>query len=315
MRASGSSRRTTEQPDVPRRVSLSWNILLTMAAFLVAAGLRTVAPGRSSDAVATGLPTPDLVELSPGAFQHRVAGNFIREGLPATAPIVTVTFGRPLALMKHQVTDADYRRCIEARGCPVGDQNDAIADRPAVKINWWDAHAYADWLSRETGEYFRLPTDEEWAYAAGRRFNDDALPEIAGIDDPGQRTLAIYDREANREALLDRAPQSIGSYGANENGLLDVAGNVWEWTDTCFARYTLNAQNGVAETTVNCGVRVVEGRHRTYITDFIRDARSGGCAVGAPPSNLGFRLVRDNASWSVLHLLWVEARRFVDRLV
>ena len=42
----------------------------------------------------------------------------------------------------------------------------------------------------------------------------------------------------------------------------------------------------------NCGVRVVEGQHRTYVTDFIRDARAGGCAVGTPPANLGFRLVR-----------------------
>jgi len=50
--------------------------------------------------------------------------------------------------------------------------------------------------------------------------------------------------------------------------------------------------------TTNCGVRVVEGRHRTYVTDFIRDARGGGCAFGAPPSNLGFRLVREEgAGW------------------
>ena len=43
----------------------------------------------------------------------------------------------------------------------------------------------------------------------------------------------------------------------------------------------------------NCGVRVVEGQHRAYVTDFIRDARAGGCAVGVPPDNLGFRLVRE----------------------
>jgi hypothetical protein len=45
---------------------------------------------------------------------------------------------------------------------------------------------------------------------------------------------------------------------------------------------------------VNCGVRVVEGRHRTYLSDFIRDARAGGCQVGTPPTNLGFRLVLDD---------------------
>ncbi len=46
-------------------------------------------------------------------------------------------------------------------------------------------------------------------------------------------------------------------------------------------------------TNTNCGVRVVEGAHRSYMTDFIRDPRSGGCAAGVPPANLGFRLVAE----------------------
>jgi hypothetical protein len=59
--------------------------------------------------------------------------------------------------------------------------------------------------------------------------------------------------------------------------------------------------------TLNCGVRVVEGRHRTYVSDFIRDARAGGCAVGVPPSNLGFRLVRDAApAWWISLAKWVR---------
>jgi len=44
-------------------------------------------------------------------------------------------------------------------------------------------------------------------------------------------------------------------------------------------------------------VRVVEGSHWSYVTDFIRDARAGGCAAGVPPRHLGFRLVRDPNSW------------------
>jgi hypothetical protein len=57
------------------------------------------------------------------------------------------------------------------------------------------------------------------------------------------------------------------------------------------------AGNPTGKPTVNCGVRVVEGQHRAYVTDFIRDARAGGCAAGVPPTHLGFRLVRErNAS-------------------
>jgi hypothetical protein len=59
--------------------------------------------------------------------------------------------------------------------------------------------------------------------------------------------------------------------------------------------------------TVNCGVRAVEGEHRTYVTDFVRDARGGGCAVSKPPSNLGFRLVRATSTSCLgLYLNWMR---------
>ena len=174
------------------------------------------------------------------------------------------------------------------------DRQAAAADRPMVKVSWHDAQAYAAWLSRETGAHFRLPTDEEWAYAAGSRFADDALPEAAYGDDPGRRTLAIFDREVSRTQGIEKAPQPVGTFGANEHALLDLAGSVWEWTDSCYVRAAIEPSGDARATTVNCGVRVVEGAHRTYITDFIRDALKGGCAVGTPPSNLGFRLVRDD---------------------
>ena len=150
--------------------------------------------------------------------------------------MVNVNIDRPIAVMRHQVTASDYRRCVEAQACPMVDPDVAASDRPVVKVSWRDAQAYASWLSRETGLNFRLPTDEEWAYAAGSRYSDDALPESLDGRGPGQRMLAIYDRDARRERLAEKAPQPIGSFGANEHGLLDLAGNVWEWTDTCFQR-------------------------------------------------------------------------------
>lgn len=283
--------------------------LMPLAAAVLALIVTSVfMPGHGTRSAASRVLAPDLVQLRPGAFRFRASGEFSREGKPVTAPTVRVSFGKTLTMMKHQVTAADYRRCVKAQACPMVGPDTAASDRPVVGVSWRDAQAYASWLSRETGMSFRLPTDEEWAYAAASRFNDDALPASLDGSDPGTRALALYDRDASREKVTAKAPQPIGSFGANENGLLDMAGNVWEWTDTCFRRSMLDTAGGAPATVANCGVRVVQGRHRAYVTDFVRDARAGGCAVGMPPSNLGFRLVRDDDPWRWLHVLmgWVQ---------
>lgn len=291
---------------------LAWKIGLMVTTLAVPIAVSAFAVEHSSEASGSRLQIPDLIELQPGAFHYRASGAFTRAGALAGAPMVTVTMPRPLAVMTHQVTAAEYRRCVDAHACAVVDRKRPAADRPIVNVSWHDAEAYASWLSRETGMHFRLPTDKEWAYAAADRFWDDALPDNAESGDPGQRELARYEREASRDYTAGSQPRPVGSFGANENGLLDIGGNVWEWTDTCFVRSKLDASGATVQATANCGVRVVEGRHRTYITDFIRDARAGGCSVGTPPTNLGFRLVRDDPDpWRPLRALWGEAQRVV----
>jgi formylglycine-generating enzyme required for sulfatase activity len=198
--------------------------------------------------------------------------------------------------MKQQVTVAEYDRCVAGTKCTALSLAAGFDPKlPAVQISWRDATAYAAWLSAKTGETWRLPTDEEWVFAAGSRFHDDALP-VAASRNPSVRWLARYDQESEQEAL-DQRPRPAGAFGANEYGLLDLSGNVWEWTNSCFIRQSLDAKGKPAGvSTENCGVRAVEGEHRAYVTDFIRDARGAGCAAGKPPSNLGSRLVREDNS-------------------
>jgi formylglycine-generating enzyme required for sulfatase activity len=235
----------------------------------------------------------EAVDVAPRAFAYRMAGDFAQTGRPVDAPLVTVARTSVLHIMKHQVTAAEYDRCVaEARCLAHPRSGSSDPNLPAVQTSWEDATAYASWLSAKTGETWRLPTDEEWVFAAGSRFHDDALSVVASRD-PSVRWLARYDKESAQEAL-DQRPRPTGAFGTNEYGLLDLSGNVWEWTDTCFIRQSLDAMGKPARASiVNCGVRVVEGEHRTFVTDFIRDATGGGCAVGKPPSNLGFRLVRE----------------------
>ena len=234
---------------------------------------------------------PEMIELQAGQVTYPPAGDFMRAGKPVKAPLKTTHFARGLQIMKHQVTQAEYWKCVEDRRCPSLVLPDpASADQPIVGVSWRDAEAYAVWYSGKAGKHYRLPTDEEWAFAAGSHFRDEGWPDIADSD-PARRWLARYESEFADEPT-DKTPRTVGSFGTNENGLLDIAGNVWEWTDTCLARVGIRDSGEQMVQTTNCGVRVVEGRHRTYVTDFIRDARSGGCAVGKPPTNLGFRLVR-----------------------
>jgi formylglycine-generating enzyme required for sulfatase activity len=245
----------------------------------------------------------EAVDVAPRAFAYRMAGDFSQAGRPVDAPLVAVVRTSMLHIMKQQVTAAEYDRCVaEAKCMPRPSFGSSDPNLPVVQLSWDDATAYASWLSAKTGETWRLPTDEEWVFAAGSRFHDDVL-SVAASRDPSVRWLARYEKESEQEAL-DQRPRPAGAFGTNEYGLLDLSGNVWEWTNTCFIRQSLDAKGKPAgASTTNCGVRVVEGEHRTYVTDFIRDARGGGCAIGKPPSNLGFRLVREDKGFATASML------------
>ena len=250
-----------------------------------------------------------VVELHPGSASYRVNGDFTHAGKQAAAPLVQVSLPRPLAIMKHQVSSADYQRCVDDGACRALDRGVVVAaDRPAVQISWHDANGYAAWLSRKTGETWRLPTDEEWAFAAGSKFKDDGV--TIDDNDPSKRWIARYEREADR-APSAPGTRTFGAFGTNENGLQDVGGNVWEWTASCFVRRVLDDAGKVVSESPNCGVRVVEGQHRAYVTDFIRDAKAGGCAVGIPPDNLGFRLVVEQDKWPGVQRLVTRLKAFL----
>ncbi len=100
------------------------------------------------------------------------------------------------------------------------------ADQPVIGISALDAQAYAQWLSAQTGLKYRLPTDDEWEVAA-RAGAEVIYPW--GDEDPSKAKTANYKGNGTYTAT-----SPVGSFenGKNEWGLLDMSGNVWEWTST-----------------------------------------------------------------------------------
>ena len=99
--------------------------------------------------------------------------------------------------MKRQVTVAEYRRCVDDGACPRIALAAGAQDVPVVGVSWHDASAYAAWMSRKTGIIYRLPTDEEWTFAAAEKARDEALP-LVDPTDPAQAWIARYEAESAR---------------------------------------------------------------------------------------------------------------------
>ncbi len=267
--------------------SLGLLFMAGAAALLLAAPVRRPA--------APTFPLPQTAIVPAVTLLHRLDGEYSRAGQPVDAPRVTIRL-RDLEIMRYQVTAADYARCVADGACKRLDKPAPRGDLPVTGVSHSDATDYAAWLSRETSAVWRLPSDREWAQAAGSRFVDDARGLDPDGANPARRWLADYDRETNRKAASDPVPRPVGSLGANEHGISDIAGNVWEWTQSCLRRVSLDAGGRTVGETTNCSIYVVEGQHRAMMTFFIRNPKSGGCSVGTPPDNLGFRLVRER-SW------------------
>jgi formylglycine-generating enzyme required for sulfatase activity len=238
---------------------------------------------------------PETVTLLPGKLLHPLPGEFRRGSATVEAPAAEIRFDKKIEIMRHQVRLDDYLECVASGVCRALDRTGSVKtgeSRPVTGTSHEDATDYARWLGTVTGHVWRLPTDAEWAYAAGSRFGAELMANGGGSADPSAAWIDNYRRMSQAEGESDGKVHPSGHFGANEHGLFDMAGNVWEWTDSCYVRAVIDDAGNATASIENCGVRVAEGRHRTYVTSFIRDAAAGGCSVGTPPDHLGFRLVR-----------------------
>jgi formylglycine-generating enzyme required for sulfatase activity len=189
------------------------------------------------------------------------------------------------AIGVHEVTFSDYDRFAAAtnRAQPT-DAGWGRGDRPVINVSWHDANAYAEWLSAQTGEEYRLPTEAEWEYAAraGSETRYWWGKEIG-------RNRANCDGCGSRWDNKQTAP--VGSFAANPFGLYDTAGNVWEWTCSEYSeRYEGKEQVCVGKDAASRPV--LRGGSWGNDPAWVRSAGRFRGDPGDRYRDLGFRLVR-----------------------
>ncbi|HEV2718801.1 MAG TPA: formylglycine-generating enzyme family protein [Thermoanaerobaculia bacterium] len=165
------------------------------------------------------------------------------------APQHAVTLAS-FALGKYDVTREQYAAFVRETGYSSGDgcgpdsfhwnQQAGVnwrapgfhqtARDPVVCVSWQDAHAYVSWLNRKVGRAndgpYRLPSESEWEYAARAGA---ATRFWWGDDDRGAPAHAWFKENSGGRT------HAVGSKPANNLGLYDMVGNVWQWTEDCYA--------------------------------------------------------------------------------
>ena len=111
---------------------------------------------------------PWMVVVPGGSFDmgspKSEAGRRDHEG-----PVHRVRIERPFAVGVYEVTFAEWDACVSGGGCGghrPRDRGWGRGNRPVINVGWEDARSYVDWLSKETGEEYRLLSESEWEYVA-----------------------------------------------------------------------------------------------------------------------------------------------------
>ena len=236
--------------------------------------------------------TASIVVIPAGTFKM---GDINGNGLANERPVVEKTIANSFAMQSKEVSVGEYEQFVantgykteaeKNRGCayylngePVweaalnwrnpGFEQDS--DFPAVCLTYNDAKAYADWLSGQTGQLFRLPNEVEWEYAA-RAGKETEYPWGNEIG----KNLANCGWCGSEWSNKSAAP--TGSFSPNAFGLYDTVGNVWEWT---------NKKPGQSDVTVRGGAW-------NFAPSLARVSTRLILAPDFRANYIGFRLVRE----------------------
>lgn len=222
---------------------------------------------------------PDMVNIPAGSFTMGCVEG--RDNLDGDCPI-TDKLSRYVNISsfwlgKYEVTFKEWDVCVKAFACNrLDDAGWGRERRPVINVNASDAQTYIEWLNKRTGKNYRLPTESEWEYVA-RGGRNSLYP---WGDNNINCAKARYG--STRECMW-ASTATVGYYLPNSFGLYDLAGNVWELTQSQYYDGYTNEATGKNYVLRGGSWQTSKGYLRSYTRQLsIPDGRS-----------VGFRLALD----------------------
>ena len=235
------------------------------------------------DTLANGSEGPLLTILRGGKFTRGNDGMDTDE-----APPVEITLPKPFAIGVHEVTFDEYDRFCASAECELPEDGDwGRGRRPVINVSWEEAKAYTAWLSAQTGQRYRLPTDAEWEYAA----RAGTTTKFWWGDEIGRGHANC----ADCNSLWDGEKTArTGKFPPNPFGLHDTAGNVFEWVEDCWHdSYKDAPKDGSPLQKEGCGKRVIRGGGWSFPAKESRSANRWRDFPTRRSEDTGFRVVRE----------------------
>jgi formylglycine-generating enzyme required for sulfatase activity len=250
--------------------------------------------GKTSARAADGFPVPVGRSFSDCPYCPRMvvlpAGHFLMGSPPSEkyrfdneGPQHPVMVPRAFAMAAYPITQEQLAVWRKTQ-VPPGE-----ARNPAVMVTWYDAMAYARWLSVRTGHRYRLPTEAQYEYA-----------ERAGTRTPYYWGDTIGNGNANcvgcGSPLDGTGSTPVGSFPPNRWGLYDMAGDVFEWAADCYyesyAGAPATADVARASVQGKCRMRVLRASSWFNLPSFLRSAYRFRELPASKNTRRGFRVVR-----------------------
>ena len=242
-----------------------------------------------SDSLPRGKQGPQLVVVPAGRY---LLGDHSGRGNHNERPLTPIEISQPFAIGRYEVTFSDWQHYAEATSTPMPDNEGwgLSAQRPVIHVSWHQAQAYSQWLSKVTGQRYRLPTEAEWEYAA-RAGSTSYYWWGEQLDSPETRPRA-HCRGCATSRLIQSKTERVGQFPANAFGLYDTAGNVWEWTASRFASPFDGSEQHSAGL-LDQSPRVVRGSAWNSGPTYLRSSQRDMKQPQHKDYALGFRVLRE----------------------